>query len=588
MRFPILLKPIFAVIIGILSTVTVVATQTDRSEGTYVNSVGVQLPPDAAGPEYQALTTFELDNRYMGHTTSSYQKVFGFAHINEPLLRVDRDFNLLPAAATRWEVTDDGLTWTFYLQPDLIFNDGHPLTAHDYVEMFRRWADPRTGFDFEWYYRSIKNWGASVTGQIPPDSIGVRALDDYTLAVTTERPVPYLPALLSYTWVTPNHAFEKYGSAWSTRPETSVSSGPYQLREWAKGDRIILELNPRYRGPARPFLERIVARLYNQAAQPPFLPAYEGGEVDYIPLTNQAEINRVKTDPRLSDQLHTYADFQTFYLTMDTYHAPFNDLRVRQAFSHAIDPDALMKSALRGIGLSAYSMLQPGFPGANPDALAHIQRYDPALARQRLSEAGYPDGKGFPTVDLWVQNTQTLPVRMAAQGVQAMLKQNLNITVGVNTIERKVFMEALNTHNLTLALVPYRYDYVDASNLLTLWLSNGRQAWRNERFEALVLRANEFIGAPDRRTALYQEAERILVTDVGGVFLWYTLINEMWKPYVRGDALEPNRWGYRAWRGDQMQNLSPTLYITRDVLRYRTSASPDQPQGFWEWLLGSR
>lgn len=559
--------------------------QAQDEMGPYTNSVGVHLPADAAPPDAQVLTTFELNNRFMDHAFTSYQKIFGFALINEPLVRVDRDFNLIPAGATHWEVTDDGLTWIFHLRPNMIYNDGRPLNAHNYVKMFCRWADPETGFDFEWYYRPIRNWGASIAGRVPPDSIGVHAPDDLTLMVTTDRPAPYLPGLLTYTWVASEHAIEKYGPAWSTKVETSVASGPYQLREWAKGNQIVLEPNPHYRGPARPYLERVVAKLYSAAAQPPFLPAYEAGEVDYIVLTNQAEINRIKTDPALQSQLNTYVDFATLYLTMNTYQPPFNDLRVRQAFSHAVDQDALIKSAMRGVGLSAPSMLQPGFPGGNPEVFSSIQRYDPDLARQRLAEAGFPDGKGFPRIDIWVQNTQTHPVKMGAEAIQAMLKQNLNIDIGVHIIERKVFMEALNTHQLPLALVGYRYDYVDASNLLTLWMSNGRHAWRSERFEALVLEANELVGDSEGRMALYQEAEKILVSDVGAVFLWYPLLNELWKPYVRGEALEPNQWGYRAWRGDQMQNLIPTLYITNEVMKGRASASVRQSSGFWQWLL---
>jgi oligopeptide transport system substrate-binding protein len=568
-----------------LLTITVGAMQGQDEAGPYVNSVGVHLPPDAAPPDAQVLTTFELNNRFMDHAFTSYQKVFGFALINEPLVRVDRNFNLIPAAATHWEVTADGRTWIFHIRPNLIYNDGRPLNAHNYVAMFRRWADPETAFDFEWYYRPIRNWSASIASRVPPDSIGVQASDDLTLMVTTERPAPYMPGLLSYTWVASDHAIEKHGQAWSTSVETSVSSGPFQLREWLQGDRIVLEPNPHYRGPAKPYLERVVAKLYSAVAPPPFLPAYEAGETDYILLTNQAEINRIKTDPTLQAQLNTYADFATLYLTMNTYHPPFNDIRVRQAFSHAIDQEALIKSAMRSIGLSASSMLQPGFPGGNPAAFSSIQGYDPDLARQRLAEAGFPDGKGFPRVDIWVQNTQTHPVKMGAQAVQAMLKQNLNIDIGVNNIERKVFMEALNTHNLPLALVGYRYDYVDASNLLTLWLSNGRHAWRNERFEALVLEANELVGDSERRMALYQEAEKILVSDVGAVFLWYPLLNEMWKPHVRGEALEPNRWGYRAWRGDQMQDVTPTLYITNEVMKGRASTAIRQSSDFWQWLM---
>ena len=537
-------------------------------------------PRRRAARTLQHLRTFELNARFMDRATSSYQKVFGFALTNEPLTRVDRDFNLLPAAATHWEVSEDGLTWTFHLQKDLVFGDGRPVTAYDYEDSFLRWADPKTGFDFEWYYRSIRNWGEVVSGRMPLDSLGVEALDEHTIAFTTTFPTPYAPELLNYSWVTPTHLFEKYGPAWSTRPETHMGSGPFRLREWSINDRIVLEPSPTYRGPNKPFLERITAQLFNAAAQPPFLAAYEGGEVDYIVLSNQAEINRVKSNPALKDHLNTYVDFQTYYLLMDTYNPPFNDRRVRRAFSHAVDQASLMSSALRDIALPAAAMSPPGFPAANSEALASIQAYDPERARNLLAQAGYPDGEGFPAVNIWLRG-EPIVINTAAVAVQAMLKQNLNIEVGVRNVERKVFTETMNAKELTLALIPYRYDYVDASNLLTLWLSNGRHPWHNQRFEELVLRANVLVGDPDRRTRLYQEAEEILVRDVGGVFLWHTLINEMWRPYVRGAALETNKWGYRAWRGNQMLNLMPTLYISEEVL---DAAPKKEPAGFWDWL----
>ena len=174
-----------------------------------VNSAGVTLPPDAAPTSLQILRTFELNNRYMDRATSSYQKSFGFALTNEPLSRVDRNFNLVPAAATHWEVTEDGRTWVFHLRKDMVFGDGKPVTAYDYADTFRRWADPDIGFDFEWYYRPIRNWGAVVARKMPLDSLGVEALDAHTIAFTTTRPAPFAPHLLNYSWVTPTHQFEK-------------------------------------------------------------------------------------------------------------------------------------------------------------------------------------------------------------------------------------------------------------------------------------------------------------------------------------------------------------------------------------------
>ena len=549
---------------------------------TYRNSGGIALPPDAAAPEYQVLTQFSPDNRYLDRGTSTYKQAWGVGLVAEPLTRVDRDFNLIPAGALDWKLSESGLTWTYYIRQGMMFADGHPLTARDYEATFHRWANPKTGFDFEWYFRSIKNWTDVVGGRLPLDSLGVVALDDHTLAFTTERPTPYLPLLLAKSWVSPTHLFEKYGPEWATRPETHFGSGPYRLVEWIKGDRIVLGINQNYRGPVSPMLERIVARLYNLAVPPQFLSAYEAGEVDYIPLTNQAEINRIKADPRMRQQLNTYTDFATYYLMLDTYNPPFNDIRVRRAFAHAIDVEAIINSAMRDVGIPASSMLPPGFPGSNSKALAPLQQFDPVLARRYLADAGYPQGRGFPEVNLWLRG-EAANIRVAAEAVQAMLNQHLEIDVGVRNVERKVYLDAMSSKSLTLGMIPYQYDFIDAGNLLTIWLSNGRHSWHNDRFESLVRQANELVGDPERRMAMYQEAERTLVDDAGGIFLWYIQINQMWKPYIRGDALEPNKWGYRAWRGELMSNLQTDLYITRDIMKGPTEQNSFR---FWQWLIG--
>ena len=551
----------------------------------YVNSIGIPLPPDAAPPEYQVFTSFKAEDRYLDMATSHYQVIgHDYALVNEPLVRMDRNYNLLPAAATRWEVSDDGLTWTFHLQPDLVFADGHPLTAHDFEDTFKRWADPATGFDLEWFYRSIRNWGAVVAGGLPLDSLGVTALDDHTIAFATDDPTPYLPLILTFSWVTPTHLYEKHGPGWSTRPETLLGSGPFRLVEWSKLDRIVLAPNPRYRGPHKPYLEKVVSRLYNAAVPPPMLSSYEAGAVDHATLASQAEINRVKTDAGLRGQLDTYMAFGTTYLMMDTFKPPFDDLRVRQAFSHAIDTRALVESALQGVAVAAVSMLPEGFPAADPRGLAPVQRYDPALARTLLAEAGYPDGRGFPRTVMWIRGAN-LQGGQAPQAVQAMLKHNLNVDVGVQNTEAKLFMETMYQGGIAFAMIPYGYDYMDPSNLLGIWLSTGRHAWYNARFESIMSVANHLIGDPPRRTALYREAERILVEDVAGVFLWHRQHNELWKPYLRTEALERNDRGGYAIRVDKHLTLSTTLYVTDEVVDGGTGE--DRSKGFWHWLFGT-
>ena len=556
----------------------VLADQDDSSPSPSVNSRGIIMPSDAAGPEKQVVRSFLLEGTYQEWFRTVYKVMHGQRLIAEPLIRVDKNFELLPAAAERWEPSEDGLTWYFYLRKGLVFSDGRPLTAHDYVYTFRRGADPENAYDFEWYYRPIKNWGAVVRREVPKDSLGVHALDDYTLVVETGEVCSYLPALLTYSWASPRQAVEKYGDVWSTKPETSISSGPFYLTEWSKSDRMVLKANPTYYGPAKPYLETFVGLLFNQATQPPALPAYEADEIDFTNITSQAELGRIQTDPLLKHELNTFTAFNAFYLTMNTYSGIFSDLRVRQAFSHAIDRNAITKSALQGLATPAYAMMPIGFPAANAD-LHSVQRFDPVLARQRLAEAGYPHGKGFPYVEMWLRGGEAGPTKDAMEGIQAMLSQNLGIDIGVRNVERKIFMDALNGHTLELGLVPYGYDYVDPSNLLSLWMSNGRHGWRNDLFDRLVVQGGTIVGDPDRRRTVYQEAERILVEDVGAVFLWHSQNNQIWKSNIKGDAIEPNIFGYRAWRWDQVQNLSTTIYFTNEPRK-------GQRVSLWERLFG--
>lgn len=519
-----------------------------------LNAAGIRLPPDAAPLSQQRLRLFEIDGPYMEWFKTIYKRAPAFDLIGEPLVRMNKNNELEPGAALTWEATPDGYGWLFHLRPGMVWTDGQPFNAHDYVFSLRRGADPKNAYDFEWYYRSIKNWGAVVGHRLPLDSLGVTAIDDLTLLVRTEQPIPYLPYNLAASWPSPQQMVDKYGDEWSTRTETIVSCGPYELDDWKKNEGMTLRLNKTYRGSRTPYLQEMAYKLYSQAGQPPMMPAYESGEVDMVPIGGQAALGRVRSDPVRSRELHSSVAMVTYYLAMDTYNSVFKDVRVRQAFARAIDRNALMNSALKDLAMPAYSMLPPGFPGANPDAFKDTFRYDPSLARTLLAEAGYPGGKGFPNVEIWIRGRDSGDMVTAAEGIQAMMKQNLGISVGIRVIEMKVFTNSMNSHTVTIALVPYSMDYPDPSNLLGLWFSTGRHPWKNDRFEQLVRQANEFMGAPSERFKIYEEAERLLVEDVGGVFLWHPVQHWVWRSSFHSEDLTANRGGMELWSNNAISS----------------------------------
>ena len=226
-------------------------------------------------------------------------------------------------------------------------------------------------------------------------------------------------------------------------------------------------------------------------------------------------------------------------------------------------------------------MLPPGFPAEANDALQSIQQYDPALGRKLLAEAGYPGGKGFPRVEMWIRR-DVRPVHEAGEAIQAMIRQNLGINLVVRNMEIKIFMDAINNHRLPLGLVRFGADFIDPSSLMNLWLSSGRHAWKNKLFDQLVVKAGGVVGDYRARMDLYRLAERILVEEVGGLFVWYPTMNQLWKPNIRGEALEPNQRGFRAWRGPQIGNTPFTIYVSEDTKQ--NAESIDFWQKIFRWF----
>ncbi len=201
----------------------------------------------------------------------------------------------------------------------------------------------------------------------------------------------------------------------------------------------------------------------------------------------------------------------------------------------------------------------------------------PCLPGNCWQKPGKHGGMGLPPLELWLRDEGPVQ-KTAAEAIQAMLKRSLGISVLVRNLERKTFMDALNSHRLTFGMTSYVYDFYDPISLLGIWRSNGRHAWRHDPFDRLIVEAGRTVADPLRRLDLYRQAEHNLVSDVGGVFLWHQNTNTMWKSYVRGEALAPNRFGYRAWRNDGLMRLTSTLYITNE--RYTLSGSSG---GFWDW-----
>jgi ABC-type transport system substrate-binding protein len=536
---------------------------------------GVTLPPDAA-PADQQVYVVHYDNTADFTTIDFYESVYkrggAVADIlSDPLVRLNKNFEIVPGAATSWSVDSGGLIWTFKLDPNLMWSDDTPVTADDYVATFRYAADPKHAWDFTWFFGGvIKNWDDVVAGKKPLEELGVKAADANTLQIETQSPAPYLPAMMLYSNALQKKALEAHGGLYNSDPATSISSGPFILKEWRKGDRLIYEANPKYKGTNKPFIQKIVVI---GAAPATDFAAYQAGEIDIVggPNLSPADNEIIAADPELSKQLHPhYGDFRTDYLFFDVQNPPFNNLKVRQAISHVIDRDAIIKTIIKpSQGIPAYSFLMPGFPAANSEGLKDIQNYDPAKAKALLAEAGFPDGAGFPKVTLWLRNEA--PVRQAmAQAIAASIRQNLGIDVEVSNKETKTFMDALNAKptQVQFGMVSYGFDFLDPYNMLSVWLGGGRHNWNNAQFDDMVKKAASFTGDPAERVKMFQEAEKLLVSDVPAVFVYHRTVADLYPPYLKGSELDPDKNGFAAihWPGyANMSTLIGSMYISKDV-----------------------
>src|SRR5688572_8347175 len=311
----------------------------------------------------------------------------------------ERTTNPLPAAAESWNVSADGLTWTFRLRETLQWSNGDPLTADDFVQSFRRILNPTFASDNAWYLFALKNAEAYNAKKIPDiNAVGFKAPDARTLILTLEQPTPYLAALVSMpAWYPINPrvlskfgAMERRGTPW-TRPGNLVGNGAFTLAQWSPNARIVLEKNPRHREAAQNKLNGVVFfPIENPDVEERDFRAGQLHVTFNLPVTKLTSWR--KQDPA---KLRVDPMLQINFLRFNTTRPPLNDMRVRRALSLAIDREAIAKSVLQGSRAPAMSLTPPNTGGYTVHARVPT---DIVEAKKLLASAGFADGQGLPVI----------------------------------------------------------------------------------------------------------------------------------------------------------------------------------------------
>jgi ABC-type transport system substrate-binding protein len=533
------------------------------------NYLAQTLPDDANADQTYIVATDPSIPKVLDFYEAVYERPGVADLFSEPLVRINRNFEIIPGAAESWTSDETGAIWTFKIVEGRVWSDGNPVTANDWVKTFQYAADPAHAWDFTWFFDGVlKNWSQAIAGEVAPEEIGVRlGANDYEVIFEAEAPAPYLPSMLLYSLPLSKVALETSGPLYNTKPETHVSSGPFVLESWTPDVEIVVVKNEKYNGSLVVPVNRVICKL---AAQSTWFSLYQTDEIDIMENPAPQELTLAQADPDLSQQLYAgVGDFKTFYLFFDVTKAPFDDLRVRQAFSHAIDRDAIIQT-LTGIGgVAAYGFLAPGFPGYNGEELSTIQNFDPAIGQQLLADAGFPNGEGFPKQEMWLRNANPLDQSIGA-ACASMIKENLGIDVEVSNRDQKLFTDALNAKptEILFGYVSYGMDFLDPINMLSVWKSGGRHSWSNPDFDAALAEAGSFPGDPTERLNMFHDVERILVEDVPAVFIYHVKLIQLIKPWLKGEFKEPDNNGIAAahWPNyTTMSTMPEELYIGVDA-----------------------
>jgi len=470
-------------------------------------------------------TTFDPAMVEDGTTIDMLQQMF------EGLVQWTPQNTLAPALAEKWEISKDGLTYRFHLRPGVKFQDGNPFTAQDVYFSMRRALDPALKSTVSLSYLGDIKGAKELNSGKTKDLVGVKVINPQTVDITITAPKAYWIYTLTYpTAYVVSGAEAKDGVELTDADDAKgAGTGLFKLTEYQRGSKVTLAANPTYWGGApklagqeRPIIKDAGTRHDE----------YVAGQLDIVDEA-KGDLDADEKDAALKDQIKYWPRAATYYLGLnEKTFPPFADVRVRQALAYATDKKRIQSVVLRDKLDIAQDILPEGIPGFDP----HFQGipYDPVKAKALLAAAGYPGGKGFPTIN--VSFRESYPdLSKTVDLLRAMWQENLGITVQPKVTEWAVLLDQEHRNTLDCYHIRWAADYLDQQDYYSILLhTNGGEnhtLWSNPKFDALCDKA-DVDQNPVRRSALYRQAARIAADEVPLIPLYYQKDIELVKPYV--------------------------------------------------------
>jgi len=453
-------------------------------------------------------------------------------HLFSGLVDVGPEMDVLPEVARSWEVSAGGRKYIFHLRDDVGWTDGTPVTAGDFEYAWKRMLDLRTGWYFASLLYDIKGARAYHQGEVSdPDSVSVSALDDVTLAVELEEPAGYFLNLLAYGIPVPRHVVEARGDAWAEAGNI-VTNGPLRLDAWEPGRAMLLTRNPDYDGRFTGNVQQVELSLLPSTEWAVALARYEGDGLDVLDITSFPVLELDHVRLQHAGEYISASEASTYCLGFDVTQPPFDDPRVRRAFSMAIDKERLADAILGGHSFPATGgFVPPTIPGHSAGIGLP---YDRDQARRLLSEAGYPGGRGFPLVEAAVLSSPE--TSLLCEYLRDQWGEELGVDSLWEALEWQPLLNRVYEEPPPPPVVGVRFlsDYPDPDDFLRVAVTHARSfiGWPNDPYDELVEAARRVTDQAERMK-LYSRAERILVEDAALIPLTYGRRHLLLKPWVR-------------------------------------------------------
>ncbi|URZ14267.1 peptide ABC transporter substrate-binding protein [Clostridium felsineum] len=463
----------------------------------------------------------------------------------EGLVDIDKNEKVIPGVASSWDISADKLTYTFHLRKNAKWSDGKPVKSKDFEFAWKRALAPETASDYAYQLYYLKNGEDYNEGKASKDSVGVKAVDDYTLKVELAAPTPYFLSLTAFPTYMPlrEEIVTKDNKGWAAKKENYISNGPFYMTDWKLKSTMTFKKNPNYWNKSTVKLDIIT--YYMLAQESSATAAYTSGQIDIN--DNNLVPSVQKQDLIKKGEAKVYPYYGTYFYDINVgdkdssngaeITKALKNPKVREALTLAIDRESIVKNITKGGEKPATSFVPSSIKLSDGKAFKNKEYYsakgDVKKAKALLAEAGYPDGKGFPTIQIMYNegsNNQDV-----TQALQDMYKKNLNINVTLQSVERKVQLDNLTKQQYQICRASWIADYNDPMTFMDMYVTGGgnnNPGYSNSEYDALIKDAKS---TPDttKRIDDMHKAEDILMRDLPIIPVYeYTNVVEI-KSYVK-------------------------------------------------------